>query len=91
MSGLIDGNWIDICSLVLAIAYAIWKSKRMKRKFVAKTTAIDLANGCSIFPLLVLGFAALSSRLLQELMQANKLILSVAGFCALLAMLEDDF
>ena len=88
----IDGNWVDIGSLAVAVAYSSWKSSRRKDgKFVSKATALDLANGCSLFPLLLLGMTVISSPLLAELLKANKLILSVAGLCALLAMLEDDF
>ena len=88
----IDGNWIDISSFCTAIVYAVIKAfRRSPQKWISRKTSIDLANGTSIFPLLVLGFSFLSSKLLAELLHANKLILSVAGLCALLAMLEDDF
>lgn len=88
----IDGNWIDITSFCTAIAYAVFNSiRRRPHKLISRATSIDLANGTSIFPLLVLGFSFLSTKLLNELLHANKLILSVAGLCALLAMLEDDF
>lgn len=91
MFAYIDGNWVDVGSLLLALAYAFWKACKCKRKKISKATAVDIANGASLFPLLLLGCSIFSSRLLIELMQANKLILSVAGLCALLSMLEDDF
>ena len=91
MWAFFDGNWVDIGSLLIAICYAGWKCMRTGRKKISKATAVDVANGASLFPLLLLGFSFLSSKLLSELMQANKLILSVAGLCALLSMLEDDF
>ena len=90
MPSYIDGNWVDVGSLDLALLYALWKAKKHGRKKVSKATAIDIANGASFFPLLLLGCSIVSSRLLTELMQANKLILSVAGLCALLSMLEDE-
>lgn len=90
MFGYIDGNWVDICSLLVALLYAFLKSLKRKTKKISKTTAMDIANGASLFPLLLLGVSAASSVLLTELLQANKLILSVAGLCALLSMLEDD-
>lgn len=88
----IDGNWVDMCSLVVALTYALWKAnRRSPKKFVSRSTSLDVANGTSLFPLLLLGLSLISSKLLNELMHANKLILSVAGICALLAMLEGDF
>ena len=87
----IDGNWVDICSLVVAMLYVLRKFSRRKGKFISKAAAIEIANACSLFPLFLLGMSILSSALLSELMHANKLILSVAGFSALLATLEDDF
>lgn len=91
MWAFFDGNWVDVGSLLIAICYAAWKCMRTGRKKISKATAVDVANGASLFPLFLLGCSFLSSKLLSELMQANKLILSVAGLCALLSMLEDDF
>lgn len=90
MPAYIDGNWVDVGSLLLALLYAFWKANKNCRKKISKATAVDIANGASLFPLLLLGCSIVSSQLLTELMQANKLILSVAGLCALLSMLEDD-
>lgn len=88
----IDGNWIDIFSFGLALLYAFAKAlKRRPVRFVSKAMVSDLANGTSLFPLFLLGMTIVSSRLLRELLRANKLILSVAGICALIALLEDDF
>lgn len=88
----IDGNWIDITSFVVAVLYAITKAyRRNPKNIVSKSTSLDLANGTSIFPLLLLGLTLFSSKLLNQLLGSNKVILSVAGMCALLAMLEDDF
>jgi hypothetical protein len=96
--GWIDGNWMDIGAFVVAVVYALIKSLRRADSgggrwacLVSKATAVDIANGTSIFPLLLLGFTFASSKILEVLLTANKLILSVAGFCALLALLEDDF
>lgn len=91
MSEWLDGNWVDIGSLIVAFLYALWKVRKSgERRYISRFTAIHLANGTSIFPLLLLGLSLFSSRLLTALLSANKLILSVAGICALLAMLEDE-
>ena len=87
----IDGNWVDIGSLVVALLYAALRAYRKGTKKISRRTAMDVANGTSIFPLLMLGVSGISSKVLSELMTSNKLILSVAGVCALLALLEDDF
>jgi hypothetical protein len=104
----IDGNWVDVVSLLVALLYAFSKARRdtvfslshpfgrpkkhlLLSRLISRETGLDIANGCSLFPLLLLGLTIFSSRVLAALMSANKLILSVAGFCALLALLEDDF
>jgi hypothetical protein len=88
-----DGSWFDAASFAVAVAYAYWKSLRapVKQKFISKSTAMDVANGTSLFPLFALSLSLFSSKLLEEIIHSNKLILSVAGLCALLALLEDDF
>ena len=91
MSDWVDGNWVDIGSFLVAIVYAGIKSHRCETPLISKKTALNLANGTSLFPLFLLGLSLFSSKLLTALVSANKLILSVAGLCALLAMLEDDF
>ena len=92
MLELIDGNWVDLSSIGIALVYASAKCIKTKgQKLVSKTTALHFANSTSIFPLAMLATSVASSKILTALLSANKLILSVAGFCALLALLEDDF
>ncbi|MDB5243610.1 MAG: hypothetical protein JWP57_4235 [Spirosoma sp.] len=91
----IDGNWIDLCSLVVAVGFMVyrwWKGNQAGKgyKLLSRRAGADLANGTAFFPLLVLGGSSFSSLLLTQLMHANKLILSMAGLCALLALLEED-
>ncbi len=99
----IDGNWIDDCSFVMAASWAVaryWKgrrlppgrSARLKRSpnpFFCKATAVDVANGVCIFPLCILAMSLFSDWLLNALLMANRLILSVAGVAALFGVLED--
>lgn len=91
MLSYIDGNWIDIGSLLTGMGYATlrFQRNRSSRRFLSKTTGVDVANGTSLFPLFILGLSFLSSPLLDELLSANRLILSVAGLAALFAILED--
>lgn len=87
----LDGSWLDGMSLLCAIAYAeVKRRKRVThRKIICKETGIDIANGVGIFPLFVLALTTFSSVMLSKLLEANKLILSVAGVVALLAILDD--
>jgi len=55
-----DGSWfVDAASFAVAVAYAYWKSLRapVKQKFVSKSTAMDVANGTSLFPLFALSLS----------------------------------
>ena len=62
---------------------------RKKTKLISKMTGMDFANGVALFPLLILTFCVLSSQLIKSLVDASKMSLSVAGFFALLAILEE--
>lgn len=87
----IDGNWIDIASLIVGIVYAVlrWRKFSEAQKFISRETGIDIGNGVSFLPLFLLSTSIFSSSWLNELLTANKLILPVAGITALFAMLED--
>ena len=87
----LDGNWFDICSLFGGIFYAVYRAKRSvkRHKIISKDTGIDVANGVGLFPLAVLAIASFSSSALMALLSSNRLILSVAGVVALLAILEE--
>jgi hypothetical protein len=90
----IDGNWLDMLSLGGAFLYATYQWYKSRgtpppQPFLSKATAIDLANGTGLVPLLTLGLVVFSSSLLSELLQANKLILSTAGWTALLSILDE--
>jgi hypothetical protein len=93
-SALLDGSWVDICSLAGALVYAAFRCYRTRKKgiqqrIVSKVTGIDVANGVSLFPLLLLCVGSISSSVLTALVQSNKLILSVAGIVAILAILDE--
>jgi hypothetical protein len=60
-----------------------------KQRFFCKATAVDVANGVCIFPLCILATSVFSDWLLNALLLANRLILSVAGVAALFGVLED--
>lgn len=91
ISAQVDGHWFDICSLIGGLIYALirWARHGRQHKLISKETGLDIANGVGLFPLLVLSFASFSTTALNALLQSNRLILSVAGIVALLAVLED--
>ena len=86
----IDGHWIDICSLVSGIFYATYElaTGAAGHRFLSAATGFDVARGAGLFPLIVLSGAVLSSKLRDELIQANPLILSLAGVTSLFATLS---
>ncbi len=91
LSAHVDGHWFDICSLIGGVIYAVfrWARDGCQHNLISKETGLDIANGVGLFPLLVLSFASFSTTALNALLQSNRLILSVAGIVALLAVLED--
>lgn len=91
---VLDGSWIDFVTFVVAVIFTAFKFFRIRntqKKFFSKATGYDLMTGTSIFPLVLLGGSAFSSNILQMLLGSNKLLMSVAGLFALLALLEDEF
>jgi hypothetical protein len=92
LSAILDGSWFDICSLSGGILYAVHRCRKStkQQKWISRTTGLDVANGVSLFPLSMLVLVSFSSSALSSLLLSNKLILSVAGLLALLAILEDS-
>lgn len=88
---LIDGNWIDICSIFSGLLYVGYRRKYcgITTKLLSRPTGMDFANGVALFPLFLLTFSVLSSHIVKNLVEASKISLSVAGAFALLAILED--
>ena len=56
-------------------------------RFLSVNTGFDVAKGASLFPMIVLSGAVLSSKLRNQLIEANPLILSLAGITALFGIL----
>jgi hypothetical protein len=82
-------RWIDTGSLIVAIVYA-WIMSRVKGyNFLSHRTGLDVAKGIAFLPLLLLVVSILYAPLLEALFESNKVILSMAGTVALLALLED--
>ncbi|SCB10163.1 hypothetical protein [Cupriavidus alkaliphilus] len=88
----IDGNWVDIGSLISGFVYLFYRKLRRwdHQRFFSKTTGMDFANGAALFPLSILALSVLSSKLIQGIVEASKMSLSVAGIFALLAILDES-
>lgn len=73
------------------MAFALFRHLRCEpaKPFLTKRTSKDFLDGTALFPLLVLAGSIFSSDLTRALLGANKLILSIAGVVALLAILEE--
>ena len=86
----IDGNWIDMCSVLAGIANIAYRrhGNDDSGKLISKTTGIHFATGIAIFPQLPLTFCVFSSQLEHSLLATSNICLSVAGFCALMALPE---
>ena len=86
----IDGNWVDICSVLTGIAHIPYRrhGDNNNGKLISKTTGLHFAVGVAIFPQFVLTFCVFSSQLELSLLATSNLSLSVAGFFALMALLE---
>jgi hypothetical protein len=89
----VDGNWVDICSILTALAYVGWQWKKRPRgtrgPFICRDIGIEFVNAASIFPLVLLTLSFVSSKFTEALLSGNKIILSIAGGFALFALLED--
>lgn len=92
MPEVIDGNLTDILTLAVAGIYAagrVWSCLPRLRSF--ERFISDLSYGVSIYPLLLLALTAFSSKATAQLMQGNKVIMSLAGIMALTVTLKRTF
>jgi C4-dicarboxylate transporter len=89
ISALFDGSWVDIGTLIIALGYARLVCNRVAHQsFVSKATGLSFLHGLTIFPLLLLVGASISSFALTAVLNSNKIILAGAGLVALFSMLE---
>lgn len=88
----IDGSLTDILTLVVAALYAFFRLCRCSyRERTTERFISDLSYGVSIYPLLLLALTAVSSKATEQLMQGNKVIMSLAGIMALTVTLKRTF
>jgi hypothetical protein len=82
-------NWIDVCSLSLAVLYGIARSVIFKQRLISRATGLAVANGIGLFPLILLVASTYYEPALEAVLQSNRVILSLAGIVALITILED--
>jgi hypothetical protein len=89
-----DGHWIDSCTLLFSLLFAIWRYSRRKESprppFFQKQTGKDFLDGAVIFPLAVLIICPISSDITKSVLDSTRLTLAVAGFVAIMAVMERD-
>ena len=86
---IFDGNWVDLGTLLVALLYA-WHGRAAGRPLISKATGLRVAHGVALFALFLLACSSIPSSALNALLHSHKIILSVAGVVALLAILEED-
>jgi hypothetical protein len=86
----VDANWVDLGTLITAVLFGLLRHFRCRppKRFFDKQTRKDFLDGTALFPLIILALSATSSELVTSLLQAQRLILSIAGVVALMAILE---
>lgn len=83
--------WVDLVTVLCAGVFAYFKHKHaIEGRLISKQTAYNFSTGTSLFPMVMLCLS-LSDFMLQSLLKANKLTLTIAGIVALLSILEDQF
>jgi hypothetical protein len=82
-------NWVDVCSLTLAVIYGVTRSLILKQRLISRGTGLGIASGIGLFPLVLLVASTYWNAALVAVLQSNKVILSLAGVVALITLLED--
>lgn len=90
----VDGNWIDMCSIAIAILTAFIRPirHRVRHGFFTMTlrnSISDLLSGASVMPFLLMIGAVVSSDLLAQALQTNKLYMAIGGIIGLFAVFAE--
>ncbi len=91
MSELVDGNWVDMATIAVAILYAAFRCWLDKCRRSWESFAGDVSYGVVIFPMLLLSLTAISTKALQMLLTGNKIVISLAGLFSLIVILKRTF
>jgi hypothetical protein len=62
---ILDGNWVDIATFVVAVLYAAFMCRKEQVPVVSKQAGLRVAHGVALFPLLLLALSSLSTPALE--------------------------
>lgn len=89
----LDGSWVDIGSMLLAVAIVCVQRHRTPKcsrcAFFTRSTARELASALTVFPLFLLTISSVFTKITPHLLNGSRITLTVAGGYALFSMLED--
>lgn len=87
----IDGSPTDLLTLGVAICYAFLRLCRRRAHVSVESFVSDMSYGLSLYPMLLLSLAAISTKATEALMQSNKVLMSMAGLMALVVTIRRSF
>ncbi len=83
-------DWVDVGTFIVAGVYASYKAMRAGFDLRPTTFGRYILDGSALFPLILLSMSVFSRHLIEDLLSASRVTLSIAGSFALLAILESD-
>lgn len=92
----LDGSLADMATMTVAAACAFatpikrWKSKKAPA-FVRERIIVDLLNGATVVPFVLMIGSVFSSEILKELMASAKITLALGGAVGLVFVLGELF
>lgn len=86
----IDASWVDLGSFVTAIIFLAVQHFRGKINLADRDGVLaGLANGFSLFPLIIMFGAFFASKLAHELTSASRVTMVIASVSAIYAIVKD--
>ncbi|MRE90770.1 hypothetical protein CEE61_02490 [Stenotrophomonas maltophilia] len=87
----IDASWVDIGSFVTALVFLLVQLYRKKINLSDRDNVLaGLANGFSLFPMLIMFGAFFASKLASELTSASRVTMVIASVAAIYAIVKDS-
>lgn len=87
----IDGSPTDLLTLGVALCYAFLRWCRRRAHMSVESFVSDMSYGLSLYPMLLLSLAAVSTKATEALMQSNKVLMSMAGIMGLVVTIRRSF
>ncbi|WP_336685789.1 hypothetical protein [Stenotrophomonas maltophilia] len=87
----IDASWVDWGSFVTAVIFLVVQCCRSKINLSDRDSVlVGLANGFSLFPLLIMFGAFFASTLASQLASASRVTMIIASVAAIYAIVKDS-